>query len=79
MSCQPDKASKLFSARFSNFKYVAMTYIGKISSFLVFSLLLVLSGCSVIGDIFEAGVWAGVLLVVVVIALFVWLLKKLLS
>lgn len=35
-----------------------------------------LSGCGLAGDIFEAGVWVGVLLVVGVLALVVWLMSK---
>jgi hypothetical protein len=35
-----------------------------------------LTGCEVIGDIFKAGVWTGVLLVILVIAIVVWLLTK---
>ena len=35
-----------------------------------------LAGCEVIGDIFEAGVWVGVILVVLVIGLVVWLFSK---
>ena len=35
-----------------------------------------LAGCEVIGDIFKAGVWTGVLLVVLVIGFIVWLLTK---
>lgn len=42
-------------------------------------LLVFLSGCEVIGGIFEAGVWTGVLLVVLVVALLIWLIKKLVS
>jgi hypothetical protein len=38
--------------------------------------LLSLSGCEMIGDIFKAGVWVGVLLVVGVIALIVWLISR---
>ena len=51
----------------------------KNSSFLaVFSLLstVVLTGCEVIGDIFKAGVWVGVLLVILVIGIIVWLLTR---
>ena len=40
-------------------------------------LLLTLSSCELIGDIFEAGVWTGVLLVVGVLALIIFLLAKL--
>ena len=45
-----------------------------------FALLVVstmtLAGCDIIGDIFEAGVWVGVILVFLVIGLVVWLLSK---
>jgi hypothetical protein len=33
---------------------------------------LALGGCELIGDIFRAGVWTGVIIVVVVIAAIVW-------
>ncbi|MBK8429468.1 MAG: phosphatidate cytidylyltransferase [Lewinellaceae bacterium] len=36
-----------------------------------------LSGCEVIGGIFKAGVWSGILLVVLGIALIVFLISKL--
>jgi hypothetical protein len=51
----------------------------KHSSYLFVLLLLstvVLSGCEVIGDIFKAGVWTGVLLVILVIGIIVWLLTR---
>jgi Rrf2 family protein len=51
----------------------------KNSSFLtVFSLLstVALTGCEVIGDVFKAGVWTGVLLVILVIGIIVWLLTR---
>jgi hypothetical protein len=37
---------------------------------------LMLAGCELIGNIFEAGVWAGVILVVVVVALVGFVLSK---
>lgn len=40
------------------------------------AIILSLSSCELIGDIFEAGVWAGVLLVVVVVGLVIFLLGK---
>jgi hypothetical protein len=43
----------------------------------VLFLLLTLSSCELVGDIFEAGVWAGVLLVVVVVGLVIFLFAKL--
>jgi hypothetical protein len=51
----------------------------KQSSYLFVLLLLsavALSGCEVIGDIFKAGVWTGVLLVILVIGVIVWLLTR---
>jgi uncharacterized membrane protein YkvI len=44
-------------------------------------LLLLLStvavtGCELIGDIFQAGVWVGALLVIAVIGIVVWLVSK---
>jgi hypothetical protein len=35
-----------------------------------------LAGCEMIGDIFQAGVWTGVLLVILVIGAIVWLLTR---
>jgi hypothetical protein len=40
---------------------------------------LLLSGCEIIGGIFKAGVWVGVLGVFAVIALIVWGVKSLLT
>jgi hypothetical protein len=37
--------------------------------------ILGLSGCEIVGDIFQAGVWVGVLLVVGVIALIIWMVS----
>ncbi|WP_423147352.1 phosphatidate cytidylyltransferase [Rubrolithibacter danxiaensis] len=47
-------------------------------NFLFFGLIMLLSSCEVIGDIFKAGVWVGVIIVVVVIALIIWLIRKIL-
>lgn len=51
-------------------------YIIKILTLFLFTTTF--TGCSVIGDIFEAGLWAGVILVVLVVVLVIWLIKKLL-
>jgi hypothetical protein len=37
---------------------------------------LVLTGCELLGDIFKAGVWIGVILVLVVIAVIGWVVSK---
>ena len=39
-------------------------------------LMFLLDGCEVIGGIFKAGVWVGVLLVLVVIGVIVWLVTR---
>lgn len=39
-------------------------------------LMLLLAGCELAGDIFKAGVWVGVLLVVGGIALVVWMFSR---
>lgn len=40
------------------------------------AILLSLSSCQVIGDIFKAGVWSGVILVVIVVGLIIFILAK---
>jgi hypothetical protein len=35
-----------------------------------------LSSCQALGDIFKAGMWMGVIIVVIVIALVLWLIGK---
>ncbi len=46
----------------------------------IFSLLafvaVMLTSCAAIGDIFQAGMWVGVVVVVLVVALVLWLLRK---
>jgi hypothetical protein len=43
---------------------------------LLLSSPLALTGCQVIGDIFKAGVWTGVVLVVVVVGIVIWLVAR---
>jgi len=35
-----------------------------------------MSGCQAIGDIFKAGMWVGIIVVVVIVALVLWLIGK---
>ena len=42
---------------------------------LVFMMLL-LNGCAVVGGIFKAGVWVGVLLVLFIIGIIIWLVTR---
>jgi amino acid transporter len=48
------------------------------NSFIVIALLLTLSltSCQAIGEIFKAGVWVGVIAVVIVIVIIFWLIGK---
>ncbi len=43
---------------------------------IAFSALTLLSGCELVGDIFKAGAYTGIFVVVVIIALIIWLLSK---
>lgn len=43
---------------------------------LIALLMTTLSSCSLIEGIFKAGVWSGVIIVVVVLALVIWLISK---
>lgn len=40
-------------------------------------LMLGLSSCELVGDIFEAGAWTGIIGLILVIALILWLVSKL--
>jgi hypothetical protein len=37
----------------------------------------VFSSCQAIGDIFKAGVWSGIIIVVVIVALIIWIFSRL--
>ena len=39
-------------------------------------LVSLLSSCEVIGGIFKAGVWVGILIVVVIVGLIIWLIGR---
>lgn len=40
------------------------------------SIVLSVSSCAAIGGIFKAGMWVGIIVVVVVVALVLWLISK---
>lgn len=48
----------------------------KLNLGLVAALMMTLSSCEVIGGIFKAGVWTGLIVVAVVIVLVIWLISK---
>jgi len=39
-------------------------------------MMFLLSSCAIVGGIFKAGVWVGVLLVLIVIGVIIWLVTK---
>ena len=41
-----------------------------------FAMMAMLSSCSVIGGIFKAGVWVGILIVAVVVLIIIWIIGK---
>ena len=43
---------------------------------LLFLSTTIFSSCELVGDIFQAGMWIGVIIVVAIIALVLWLLRK---
>lgn len=43
---------------------------------LIVTFVTLLSSCEVIGGIFKAGVWSGIIIVVIVVALIIWLISK---
>jgi hypothetical protein len=45
-------------------------------SAVLFLSTVILTGCELIGDIFQAGVWVGVILVIGVVGLIFWILSK---
>ncbi|MDP9042037.1 MAG: phosphatidate cytidylyltransferase [Bacteroidota bacterium] len=48
----------------------------KFLSLLAVISLLFLSGCAVVGGIFKAGVWVGVLIVLFIIGIIIWLVTR---
>ena len=44
--------------------------------FLLLAAALTLGGCEIAGDIFNAGVWVGVLLVVLVVGGIIWMVSR---
>lgn len=40
------------------------------------TIIVLLSGCQVVGGIFKAGVWFGILIVVAIIGLIIWLVTR---
>ena len=39
-------------------------------------LMVALSSCEIIGDIFKAGIWVGIILVALIVMIIMWVLRK---
>lgn len=46
------------------------------SLWIAFILMLSLSSCDLAGDIFEAGAWTAIIMLVLVIAIIIWIVRK---
>jgi len=42
----------------------------------LFSLIITFSSCAAIAGIFKAGVWTGIIFVVVIIAIIIWIISR---
>lgn len=47
------------------FNYLALVFV-----------MVAMSSCELVGDIFEAGIWTGLIIVAVVIALVIWIISR---
>jgi hypothetical protein len=46
------------------------------SAMLICMMIVLLSGCTVVGGIFKAGVWVGVLGIVILVVIIFWIISK---
>jgi heme/copper-type cytochrome/quinol oxidase subunit 4 len=52
------------------------TFMKQLTYSMLAFMAMALAGCEIIGGIFKAGVWTGILLVVIVVALIIWLISR---
>ena len=45
-------------------------------AFLLVVMISMLTGCQIVGDIFKAGVWVGILIVVGIIGILLWIVGR---
>ncbi|MBC9914780.1 phosphatidate cytidylyltransferase [Chitinophaga varians] len=48
----------------------------KLTSLLFVMMAIMMTSCEVVGGIFKAGVWTGIIIVALVIALIIWLISR---
>ena len=59
-----------------NQKKIVMKKISVFSLAAMLMMVLSLSSCELVGDIFKAGMWVGIIVVVAIIALIIFLIRK---
>ena len=45
-------------------------------AFLIAFITVAFSSCQAIGDIFKAGVWSGIIIVVIIVAIIIWIFSR---
>lgn len=53
-----------------------MKSLGLPQLFMFLLMLLTVTGCDVVVGIFEAGMWVGIILVILIVFLVIWLIRK---
>lgn len=53
-----------------------MKSLGLSQLFMFLLMLLTVTGCDVVVGIFEAGMWVGIILVILIVFLVIWLIRK---
>jgi hypothetical protein len=48
----------------------------KFTALTLITMLIMLAGCEVVGGIFKAGVWFGILIIVGIVALLIWVFTR---
>lgn len=58
------------------YHYIKQHYMRKFSILAFMMAIMSLSSCQVIGDIFKAGVYVGIIVVILVVAIIIWIIRK---
>lgn len=59
-----------------NIKNMKIQLKNSINYFLIISAMMLLSSCEIIGGIFKAGMWSGILIVVAIIGVIIFIISK---
>lgn len=53
-----------------------MKYLNNVALVIVMLMPFIFTGCELVGDIFEAGIWIGVIGIALLVALVLWIIRK---